>query len=275
MTGGPRKDGRREERGGDVSTGVRVVGAADEDGAVPEDEPEAPVPGAVTSAAPATGETVPEEATSPGGGAEEAMPPIGRRPVRGRKSPTPAALRTRRRRRAFAAVAVVAVLGVAGTVGFGVAWAGQRNQAGGEAQARTSAKTFLVALTNFDAKTVDADFSAITTMATGTFAGQATKFFNSSIRQQLENALASSRGQIRSLYVQTYRGTQASVYAVVDQLYVNNKISSPQSDVLRIVVNLTQVGGTWKVSDVTVLTGPSLGSTSSSGSSTTTTAPAG
>ncbi|HEX3946352.1 MAG TPA: hypothetical protein VHW47_01550, partial [Acidimicrobiales bacterium] len=99
-------------------------------------------------------------------------------------------------------------------------------------------------------------------------AGQADKFFNSSIRQELENALASSRGQIRSLYVQSYGGGQASVYAVVDQLYVNNKISSPQSDVLRIVVDLTQAGGAWKISDVTVLTGPSLGSSATTGVST-------
>ncbi|HVX23232.1 MAG TPA: hypothetical protein VHB02_17965 [Acidimicrobiales bacterium] len=165
----------------------------------------------------------------------------------------------------------MAVLGVAGTVGFGVAWAGQRGQAGGEAQAKASARTFLVALTNFDAKTVDADFSAITHMATGSFAGQADKFFNSSIRQQLEDALASSRGQIRDLYVQTYDGARASVYAVVDQLYANNKLSSPQSDVLRIVVDLAQVGGAWKVANVTVLTGPSLGSGSGAAASTGTT----
>ena len=81
-------------------------------------------------------------------------------------------------------------------------------------------------------------------MATGAFATQAKQFFNSSIRKALEKALAESRGQIRALAVQSENqgaGT-ASVYAVVDQTYVNNKITSPQADVVRLVADL-QAGG--------------------------------
>lgn len=166
----------------------------------------------------------------------------------------------RRRRPGVVVVCVLAVLGVAGTIVFGTAWAGLHSAQTEEAQVSAEARTFLVDLTNFDAKTVDVDFAAITSMATGQFAGQADKFFNSSIRQELQRALASSRGQVRNLFVQNYGGTQASVYAVVTQLYSNNKITSPQSDVLRVVVDLRQVRGTWKVADVTVLEGPSQGS---------------
>ena len=179
---------------------------------------------------------------------------------------------TRRRRAGFVALLLVAVLGVAGTVGFGVAWAGLNGRQTAESHARTAARSFLVDLTNFDSKTVDADFNAITGMATGTFASQAQKFFNSSIRQDLEKALASSRGEIRDIFVQSYSGNQASVYAVVDQLYVNDKIASPQTDTLRIVVSMEQVSGTWKVADVTVLQGPSLGSGTSASSPSATTA---
>ena len=157
-----------------------------------------------------------------------------------------------------AGLAVLAALGLAGTIGFGIAWAGLHARQTGEAQASASARSFLIDLTNFDAKTVDADFGAVTSMATGNFATQAQKFFNSAIRQDLEKALASSRGQVRSLYVQSYGGGQATVYAVVDQLYVNDKITSPQTDVLRMVVTMRQVAGRWKVADVTVLQGPSL-----------------
>jgi len=163
----------------------------------------------------------------------------------------------RRRRRVLLSVSAVAVLGVAGTAGFGLAWAGQESAAAGQSAAKASAAKFLTALTNFNAKTVDADFSAITNMATGAFASQANKFFNSSIRQELEDALASSRGQIRSIYLQSYSGNQASVYAVVDQLYANNKITAPQSDVLRVVADLSNTSHGWKIADVTVLTGPS------------------
>ena len=160
------------------------------------------------------------------------------------------------------ALAVVAALGIAGTVTFEQKWSGLNGRQQAAAQARQSASTFLVALTNFDAKSVDHDFARITAMATGPFARQASQFFNSSIRQQLENVLASSRGQVRSLYVQSVGGGQATVYAVVDQLYVNRTLSAPQSDVLRVVVQLTENGGAWKIADVTVLEGPSLTSPS-------------
>ena len=165
-----------------------------------------------------------------------------------------------RRGAGFVAACALAVAGTAGSVAFGVAWATQRAHQAAATRAETKARTFLIDLTNFDSKTVDADFSAITSMATGTFAGQANKFFDSSIRQELQQALASSRGQVRDLYVQSVTGDQATVYAVVTQLYTNDKITSPQSDVLRMVVDLRQTGGTWKVADVTVLEGPSLSS---------------
>ena len=83
-------------------------------------------------------------------------------------------------------------------------------------------------------------------------------------------ALAESRGQIRYLEVQSENqaaGT-ASIYAVVDQTYVNNKIASPQADVVRLVADLQQVGGVWRISNVTVLEGATPASQgSASGSS--------
>ncbi|MDA8359469.1 MAG: hypothetical protein M0Z95_24910 [Actinomycetota bacterium] len=183
----------------------------------------------------------------------------------------------RRLTRAFAVVSVVAVLGVAGTIGFGLAWSGQNASAQAAAAVRTTSQRFLTDLTNFDAKTVDADFAAITGMATGSFAGQARTFFNSAIRQELEDALASSRGQIRSLYIESVSGNQASSYAVVDQLYANNKISAPQSDVLRIVLDLSDTVSGWKVSNVTVLQGPTStgGTTTPSSPASSTSTPAG
>ena len=59
----------------------------------------------------------------------------------------------------------------------------------------------------------------------------------------------------------------ASVYAVVDQTYVNNKITSPQADVVRLVADLKQVDGVWKISDVTVLEGATPASTGSASGS--------
>ena len=59
----------------------------------------------------------------------------------------------------------------------------------------------------------------------------------------------------------------ASVYAVVDQTYVNNKISSPQADVVRLIADLKQVNGVWKISDVTVLEGATPASAGSASGS--------
>jgi hypothetical protein len=158
-------------------------------------------------------------------------------------------------RRAFRLVALVAILGVLGTAIFGVLYATQSSSSTQNPAVNQSAQAFLTDFFNFNAKTVDADFTAVTNMATGQFATQAKQFFNSSIRQALEKALAESRGQTRALYVQSETANAATLYAVVDQTYVNNKITTPQADVVRMVINLANVGGTWKISDVTVLEG--------------------
>jgi hypothetical protein len=165
--------------------------------------------------------------------------------------------RSYRRPWVFIVVFLIAVAGVAGSVGFGLAWSKSNSQQSGANQAKATASTFLIALTNFDAKSIDTDFAKITNMATGNFSSQANKFFGSDIRQKLETALATSRGQIRDIYVESYGGGQASVYSVIDQVYANNTSKTPQADVLRVVVSLTQQPAGWKVANVTVLEGGS------------------
>jgi hypothetical protein len=168
-------------------------------------------------------------------------------------------------RRTFRIVALVAALGLIGTIAFGVLYA--TKSASGPVQdpaVKAAATTFLTDFFNFTPKTVDADFNAITAMATGQFSSQANGFFNSTIRKQLQTAAASSRGQIRYLEVQkqdTSAGT-ASIYAVVDQTYANNKSTSLGSDVVRLTADLKQVNGVWKISDVTVLEGATPASAS-------------
>jgi hypothetical protein len=176
-------------------------------------------------------------------------------------------------RRALRLVSLLAVIGVIGTLVFGILYTTKSSGAPVQDPAVVSAsRAFLTDFFNFNAKTVDADFNAVDGMATGAFATQAQQFFNASIRKALEQALAESRGQIRYVAVQSENqgaGT-ASVYAVVDQTYVNNKITSPQADVVRLVADLKQVNGVWKISDVTVLEGAtptSAGSASGSAGS--------
>jgi hypothetical protein len=173
-------------------------------------------------------------------------------------------------RRAFRLASFLAVIGLVGTLVFGLLYATKSSGAPVQDPAvMTASRAFLTDFFNFNAKTVDSDFNAVTGMATGAFANQAQQFFNASIRKALEQALAESRGQIRYLAIQSENqgaGT-ASVYAVVDQTYVNNKITSPQADVVRLVASLKQVDGVWKISDVTVLEGANPASAGSASGS--------
>jgi hypothetical protein len=135
-------------------------------------------------------------------------------------------------RRAFRLVSLLAAVGVAGTLVFGILYT-TKGSSGGPVQdpaVVSASRTFLTDFFNFNAKTVDTDFNAVDGMATGAFATQAQQFFNASIRKALEHALAESRGQIRYVAVQSENpgaGT-ASVYAVVDQTYVNKKSPRPR-----------------------------------------------
>ncbi len=158
-----------------------------------------------------------------------------------------------RGRLAVLALAAIATLGAAGTIGFGAAWASLNSRDASAGAARSAASGFLVALTNFDAKTVDADFNAVEAFATGAFATQAHRFFGSSIRGELAHADASSRGKVTSLYVQSIHGANASIYGIVDQTYANDVMKAPASDILRIVLSMRDTSAGWRVAGVDVL----------------------
>ncbi|HWG74934.1 MAG TPA: hypothetical protein VG184_12860 [Acidimicrobiales bacterium] len=197
---------------------------------------------------------------------EEAAEGAGRRAGRARRPSTGAP------RWLVRVLAVIAVLGTAFAILFGIWWNGERVQAGNRAAAQRTGQNFLIALTNFDSRTINSDFARITSYATGDFAKQAQQFFGPQIRQQLEASKAASRGQISSLYVQSANGNNASVYAVVDQTIVNNKFNAPQADELRIVLSLNKVSGGWRVGEVTVLQAPTT-SSSGAGAATSPTGP--
>lgn len=169
-------------------------------------------------------------------------------------------------RRVVVALGIVAMLGVGGTVGFATAFGMDQAKMAATARVQTVSRDFLMALTNFDAKNIDSDFSRIEGYSTGAFGTQARGFFGSaSFRAKLQAAQASSRGQVRHLYVESLAGSHATVYSVVDQTYANNKTSTPKLDVLRVVLNLTKLPNGWHISQVTVLTPPAASAASSSG----------
>lgn len=174
--------------------------------------------------------------------------------------PVPRLLRLARSNLLAVVLAVTTMASVATAVGFGVAWSSEHAVFRQEAQVRAASSGFLLALTNFDPGTIDADFSRITGDATGAFSQQAQQFFGTKIRQELETARAGSRGEVRHLFIESISARSATVYAVVDQTYANAKMSTPNADVLRVVLQLVEAPGSsrWKVSGVTVLQPPSV-----------------
>ncbi|CAN5403134.1 hypothetical protein BH10ACT1_BH10ACT1_27240 [soil metagenome] len=161
---------------------------------------------------------------------------------------------------------VLALLGLIGTVGFAIAWHGAEDGPGpaptasadGEAASMADGATaFTEALTNFDGATIDRDFDRIVALSTGEFRGQADDFFSSKVRKQLKEAQASSRGEIRSAYVQSFDDDRGSVFVVLDQTIANNKSPKPKADTLRMELTMARTGGRWLVSRVDVLTAPS------------------
>lgn len=156
------------------------------------------------------------------------------------------------------ALVVVALAGLFGTVFF---WGRYHTLASRNAQQKAVVRTssdFLLALFNFQASTVDADFNKVESYATGNFRGQLARFMSTDIRQALAANQAVSRGQVRALYVQSLSGNAAVTYADVDQTIANLKFRAPEQDEVRIVLNLTKTSAGWKISDVTVEQAPAV-----------------
>ncbi|HLJ08060.1 MAG TPA: hypothetical protein VKX24_05955, partial [Acidimicrobiia bacterium] len=169
--------------------------------------------------------------------------------------------------RSVVALTALALAATGAAVTFGFKWSQLSDAAAQQVTVRRVTSTFLTQLTTFKPTTVDADFQALLTFATGDFAKQANQFFGSNIRQQLEQAQAESEGQIRNLYVQSMSAGKAEVYAVVDQTYTNDTIAKaggqPVADVLRVVLDLAEASGNWKISEVSVLQAPGAAGTPS------------
>lgn len=235
--------------------GVRVVG---QDG-------DRDAPGDRDAAAPAQGQAAGPVPPPPG--------PAGQAP-----RPREAGRPRRPGRLVVVTLALGLVVTLAAAVGFGLAWNGIRSRDAARDGAVSTTEALLKDMTNFDAATIDQNFRAIATFATGTFAQQLPPTFdNPTIRDQLKKAHAQSRGEIHSLYLAT--GTpadQAKVYAVVDQTAVSDQYKGTVTDTLQFKVDLVRGSAGWRVDNLSlvnstnpVLPAPAAGA--GAGSTTTTT----
>jgi hypothetical protein len=178
------------------------------------------------------------------------------------RSPKPSPSRARMGRLLPWAIAVVAV---GAAVAFALLWRSAesaRNDAQAldhrRAQVVATATQFLGALTNFKADTIDADVRRIRSYAVGDFADQVNRFFGPTNVDALKRAKVASVGRVRSVFVQSISGPQASVFGVVDEA-ITNASSAPRSETLRIDVEMVETSDGWKVSSVQILQQPGGG----------------
>ncbi len=154
-------------------------------------------------------------------------------------------------------LALLAIVGLAGTLIFGFKWNQARTADNAEASMETSASDFLVALFDFDGRTIDEDFDNVLEYATGDFADQAeAQFADDDTRAALREVQASSRVEVRDLFVQSFDGDSGRVFAVVDQTIANNQFPQPRSDQVRLEMSLREVDGDWKIANLDVLEAP-------------------
>jgi hypothetical protein len=150
----------------------------------------------------------------------------------------------------------LAALAAGAAIVFAVLWLGLRGQVAPQEEVENTARGFLLALTNFDAATIDRDVAEIRSYAVGDFAQEVRETFSPDRVAALRESEATSVGRIRDVFVQSVRGDTASVFGVVNETVQNTASPAPSSDVLRVELVLVQTTGGWKVTSVQILQSP-------------------
>lgn len=155
----------------------------------------------------------------------------------------------------WAVAGVTAIL----TLVFGLLWWSGRADDVRRSEVDAAARSFLIALTNFDAATIDRDVQEIRSFAVGQFAQEVEETFSADRLQAIRDNQASSRGRVRSLFVQRLDQDAATVFGVVDETIANATTPQPRMDVLRVEIGLIETTAAWKVDRVEILQSPSGG----------------
>jgi hypothetical protein len=119
-----------------------------------------------------------------------------------------------------------------------------------------TARGFLLALTNFDAATIDRGVEEIRSYAVGDFAQEVRETFSPDRTTAIRESEATSVGRIRDVFVQSIEGDTASVFGVVHETLRNSASPAPASDLLRTELVLVRTTGGWKISSVQILQSP-------------------
>lgn len=130
---------------------------------------------------------------------------------------------------------------------------------------RSTANQFANALFTFDAGTLNQNISQAQALSTPQYAQTIASFYTADQVAAAKTAQASSRADVKSVYVESVKGDSASVFVVLTDTYANNKDPQPRVDEVRMILSLQNVKGAWKVNDVQVLQAPPAAQAPSSG----------
>ncbi|HEU4480376.1 MAG TPA: hypothetical protein VFS18_00700 [Actinomycetota bacterium] len=151
------------------------------------------------------------------------------------------------------------VLTAAAAVTFFVLWQEKLSEEEARDEVTEVARSFISALTNFSADTIETDATEIRSYAVGDFEEEAETFFGGRAIEAIQEAEASSTGEIRSLFVQSLDDDEASIFGVVEETVENSSLPEAQTDTLRLEVGLIETSSGWKVNRVDVFQSPGAG----------------
>lgn len=150
----------------------------------------------------------------------------------------------------------IAALALAAAAVFAVLWQQGEAREREREEVRKAGESFVSALVNFSHETIVEDADRIRSFAVGRFEEEAGVFFGARAIEAIQEAEASSRGDIESLFVESVADDQASVFAVVSETITNAQATEPQTEIVRLHVEMVHVDDTWKVESVEVLQSP-------------------
>jgi Mce-associated membrane protein len=151
---------------------------------------------------------------------------------------------------------VLAAVLAAAAILFAVLWLGLRGQVAPQEDVEETARGFLLALTNFDAATIERDVEEIRSYAVGEFAQEVRETFSPDQVAAIRESEATSVGRIEDVFVQSIEGDTATVFGVVNETVRNATSPAPTSDVVRTELLMVRTADGWRITSVQILQSP-------------------
>lgn len=155
-----------------------------------------------------------------------------------------------RRGRAPLVVLVVLLLGALVALGLVLrAWQHERDLRDAGEQAEKAARTAVVAMTSYDYKTLDEDFSWVDTAGTADFRKHYAEV-SEPVKKLVTEMKATAKGSVAASAPHVKDADHVTVLLFVDQTLTNPGNAERGLDQPRVTMSMVREGGRWLVDDV-------------------------